>query len=327
MIENTDLCACTSGEIYKDCCRRFHKGVPVDNALQLMRSRFAAYALNLPDYIIETTHPANPEYHDNKFNWKRSIGAFSRTTSFDKLEILDFKERKSMATVTFVAHMTQDGKNTTFTEKSYFELFRGRWLYRGGKLSEGHVPNLVTVGQLRILPLAYYGEPDLRKKADPIDEITEEVRSLIAEMVETMDVSDGIGIAAPQVHHSVRLFVIRKPTPKEEGGYEFGEVEVFINPTIVSYSDETGSREEGCLSIPGIRAEVERPVEIVVEYTNASGERLTSMFRDMAARVILHENDHINGVLFIDRLSKETKEEIAPFLQGLQKRIHGDNPM
>jgi peptide deformylase len=292
-----------------------------------MRSRFAAYALNLPDYIVETTHPANPDYHDNKFNWKRSIGAFCRNTTFEKLDVLDFKERKSMATVTFVAHMTQEGKNTTFTEKSYFELFNGRWLYKGGQLAEGHAPNLVTVGQLRVLPLAYYGEPILRKKADDIGEITPELKALIAEMVETMDVSDGIGLAAPQVHHSIRLFIIRKPIPKEDGDHDLGEVEVFINPTILSYSQETESRAEGCLSIPGIRSEVERPQEIVVEYTNAAGERVTNTFKDLGARVVLHENDHLNGVLFIDRLPKEIREEITPFLQVLQKRIHGDNPL
>lgn len=327
MIENSDPCPCTSGDAYKDCCRRYHKGVPVENALQLMRSRFAAYALNLPDYIVDTTHPANPEYHDNKFTWKRSISQFSKNTAFNKLDVLDFKEKRAMATVTFVAHITQNDNDATFTEKSFFEEFHGRWLYRGGQLAEGRSPNLVTVGQLRVIPLAYYGEPILRKKAAPIEEITNDLKVLIDEMIETMDVSDGIGLAAPQIHHSIRLFVIRTPIEKEDGSFDLGDVEVFINPTIVSYSEETWKRAEGCLSIPGIRAEVERPNEIVVEFTNLAGERVKKTFTKMGARVVLHENDHINGVLFIDRLPKEERESLEPVLQGIQKRIYGDKPL
>lgn len=126
------LCPCTSGEDYIDCCKPFHDGDLPENALKLMRSRFSAYALDIPEYIIETTHPANPQYKQNKFAWKRNISQFSKSHSFNKLEILDFEENKTVATVTFIAYLTQDNKDCTFTEKSFFEYSGGRWMYLEG---------------------------------------------------------------------------------------------------------------------------------------------------------------------------------------------------
>lgn len=327
MIEVDSPCPCTSGDPYKSCCRRFHRGVPVENALQLMRSRFSAYALNLPEYIVETTHPASPEFSSNLFSWKRKLSRFCQSSDFKKLDILEFKEKNSLATVTFVAYVYQGEHDVTFTEKSFFEKIRGRWLYRGGQLAEGRSPNMVTVGQLRLLPLAYYGEPILQKKAEEITEITPELKQLVEEMVETMDVADGIGLAAPQVHHSIRLFMIRTPIETADGGYELGDVEVFINPVITQQSNEMWTHAEACLSIPNIRAEVDRPSEIVVEYTNMKGERLTKSFSGMGARVVLHEYDHIEGVLFIDRLDAEVRKAVEPALQQIQERIHGDRPL
>ena len=322
MIHCEDLCPCCSGDEYGACCKPFHEGVFAENALKLMRSRYSAYVLNIPDYIIATTHPASPQYLENKFSWKRSLSRFSQDSSFSKLEVLDFKEKNTVATVVFTAYLTQEGLDATFTEKSYFEKVRRRWLYRGGQLVSGHAPNLVTTGQLRLLPLAYYGDAVLRKKADVIMEVTEDIKKLIEEMVETMDASDGVGLAAPQVHHSIRLFVIRTPIEKEEGKFDLGDVKVFINPKISLPSKEMWTASEGCLSIPGVRSSVERPKEITVEYTTVEGTVMSHRFSGWEARVIMHENDHINGVFFIDRLPSKEKLELAPFLQNLEKRIH-----
>ncbi|MES2198568.1 MAG: peptide deformylase [Chlamydiota bacterium] len=316
------FCPCCSGEEYDKCCKSFHEGVLPKSALQLMRSRFSAYVLNIPDYIIATTHPANPGYSENKFSWRRSISRFSQDSSFQKLEILDFKEKASIATVIFTAYLSQDGHDATFTEKSYFEKVHHRWLYRGGQLVSGHTPNLITTGQLRLLPLAYYGDPILRKKADLIVHITEEVKKLVEEMIETMDASDGVGLAAPQVHHSIRLFVIRTPIENEAGKFDLGDVKVFINPKLSLPSKETWVASEGCLSIPGIRSSVERPKEITVEYTSLEGAIVQERVFGWEARVVMHENDHINGVFFIDRLSSKERMELAPVLQSLEKRIH-----
>lgn len=114
------------------CCRPFHLGKEPDTALQLMRSRFAAYALNMRDYIICTTHPGGPQFfHDTK-EWAQKISEFSSQTEFRGLEILEFQESDSLATVTFVARLIQDKKDVSFTEKSYFEKVNGRWLYHRG---------------------------------------------------------------------------------------------------------------------------------------------------------------------------------------------------
>lgn len=327
MNQASKLCPCGSQKEYQQCCQLFHQGKLPENALELMRSRYSAYALNLPDYIVDTTHPASPQYSDNKFAWKRAISNFSRNTVFGRLEVLDFKEKEPLATVTFTAHISQEGQNATFTEKSYFEKKGPKWFYRGGQLAEGHVPNLVTTGQLRILPLAYYGDEILRKPADPITEINDNIRKLVEEMIETMDACDGVGLAAPQVHHSIRLFVIHKPIETGKGSYELGEVKVFINPKLTLHSEEKWKAPEACLSIPTLHGIVERPKEVTVEYTNLEGQRVTERVSGWHARVIMHEFDHIEGVLFIDRLDEKERSKMLPFLQNLDKRIHGERAL
>lgn len=287
-----------------------------------MRSRYAAYALCLPGYIIQTTHPANPHYHHDVVEWRRQIAEFASSTQFTGLEIVGDQESGSLATVTFVARLFQDQKDLSFTEQSTFEKVRGKWLYRSGLMSQGHAPNLMTQGQLRQLPLAYYGHPILRKVAEPVVKITDDVRKLVDGMVETMDACGGIGLAAPQVHHSVQLFIIRKPTETAAGEVSFGEVKVFINPKLSSPSSETKNLSEGCLSIPTIRAEVSRPKEITVEYLDLSGRALQERVSGWEARVIQHENDHLQGVLFIDHLDKKTRDDLEPLLQNLHNRIH-----
>lgn len=319
---NADLCPCSSGKAYSKCCRPLHKGKLAENALQLMRSRYSAYVLNLPDYIVATTHPANPQYLENKFSWKRNISQFSKKTTFHKLEVLDFKEKGNVASVVFTAFISESGKDATFTERSYFEKKTTLWLYRGGQLTQGHVPNLVTTDQLRLLPLAYFGDPILTRKADPILEITPDLHKLIDEMVETMDACDGIGLAAPQIHHSIRLFIYRTPLLNKDGNLETGEINVVINPLISLSSEETWKASEGCLSIPTIRSEVERPREITIEYTSLEGEKITKCISEWEARVFMHEFDHIEGILFIDRLDQEEKKRLSPILTNLEKRIH-----
>ncbi|MBI3900708.1 MAG: hypothetical protein HY324_00995, partial [Chlamydiia bacterium] len=89
---------------------------------------------NIPDYIIKTTHPASPHFQSNLFTWKRSLNKFSQSNSFDKLEIIDFKEHGDFAIVIFVAHLTQGEKDNTFCEKSYFENWKNCWLYKWGQL-------------------------------------------------------------------------------------------------------------------------------------------------------------------------------------------------
>jgi peptide deformylase len=321
------VCPCGTGKTYAHCCQPLHQGQWPKTALELMRSRYAAYALGLPDYIICTTHPGSPQFHPDLVLWSQKISEFCAHTEFQRLEILDFQEKDRVATVTFVAHLKQNQQDLSFTERSYFEKIKDKWMYRSGQLAEGHAPNLMTSGQLRLLPLAYYGHAVLRKVADPIEAITDDLRTLVAEMMETMDACDGIGIAAPQVHHSIKLFLIRQPVESENGKVEFQEVKVFINPEISLPSSETWKSSEACLSIPSLHADVERPKEVLVEYTDLQGTRVKKRVSGWEARVILHENDHLNGVLFIDHLAPEERQRLEPFLKSLENRIHNGTEM
>ncbi len=322
MEKSNKECLCGSGVFYEKCCKPFHEGKIPQTAVELMRSRYAAYALNLSNYIIQTTHPGSPQYQDDRKKWAQQISEFSLSSRFLGVDVLSAHEDSSIAVVVFVAKITQNKQDVTFTEKSYFEKFKGRWLYRSGHLAEGHAPNLMTVSQPRLLPLAYYGDPILRRKADPITEISSSIRKLVEEMIETMDACDGVGLAAPQVHHSIRLFVTREILESEDGRGGLGKVEVFINPVLLETKDKTWKAQEGCLSIPAIHGDVERPEEIVVEYLNLEGQKIKKHLSGWNAKVFLHENDHINGVLFIDLLSKEERDFLEPFLQKMHHRIH-----
>ena len=132
-----NLCPCCSGSSYTDCCKKFHEGKLPQNALLLMRSRYSAYALNLADYIIETTHPKNPHYLTDTSKWKRNISKFFQQTYFHKLEIHEFQENNTSAIVIFTAEISQGLDDATFSEKSEFEKIKGRWLYRDGKITTG----------------------------------------------------------------------------------------------------------------------------------------------------------------------------------------------
>lgn len=118
------LCPCGSGQKYKKCCRRYHQGARAPDALSLMRSRYSAYAAGAVDYIIDTTHPDNPQYDTDRERWRNEILAFCRGTRFEGLEILAYRNTDSEATVRFVARLSGD----RMEECSRF-LFDDRWLY------------------------------------------------------------------------------------------------------------------------------------------------------------------------------------------------------
>ena len=170
------------------------------------------------------------------------------------------------------------------------------------------------------LPILQYGHPLLRKKAQPVLAVTEEVRSLVMQMVATMDKSLGIGLAAPQVGHLLRLIVLRNCQEGEDGMLTLTHPQVYINPKITVHPGISGNDVEGCLSIPGIREEVERALSLSIEALDLEGNPFKEGVFGYKARIILHENDHLNGVLFIDRLPKAVKKKIAPALKEIQKR-------
>ena len=322
ILDKHALCPCGSTKSYDDCCHSFHEGIKTPSPLELVKARYAAYAMNRADFIMKTTHPASPQYETNYKKWEEEISNFSHAFSFEGAEIIDSKEQNTVAIVTFVAHLKEQDKEASFTERSFFEKRQGDWLYRCGQLFAGYAPNQVTLKEMRLLPLAYYGDPILRVSAEPITTITPQIKTLIAEMEETMDASQGIGLAAPQVHHSIRLFIIRTPLERADGGFESGETQVFINPVLSDPSQEIWTVSEGCLSIPTIHQEVTRPKEISISYMNEEGQPCTKRVKGWEARVIQHENDHLNGHFFIDHLSQEALKGISHDLLSLHERIH-----
>lgn len=128
-------CPCGSGELYSDCCQRFHKGQLPGTALELMKSRYAAYARALPDYIIRTTHPDNPHYRQDAIAWASEILLFCKNTEFRKLEIIDITGGSEEAFVTFRAHLRQNHQKSILFEKSRFQKVGAQWLYLSGTLS------------------------------------------------------------------------------------------------------------------------------------------------------------------------------------------------
>lgn len=173
-----------------------------------------------------------------------------------------------------------------------------------------------------ILPIVAYGDPVLKKKAADIDENYPGLKKLIDDMFETMYNANGVGLAAPQVGKSIRLFVI-DATPVAEG--EDGDPtcedfkRVFINPIIFEESGEEWNYEEGCLSIPGIREEVSRKSNLKIEYYDENWDLYEEELDGFAARVVQHEYDHIEGVLFLDRISAIKRTLLKGKLNNISK--------
>lgn len=176
-----------------------------------------------------------------------------------------------------------------------------------------------------VLPIYVYGHDALREETDPVEENTEELQSLIGDMIETMRNASGIGLAAPQVGRSERLFVVDL-TPMADEMAQAGEPlppqpMVFINPEIVEESDQTVDLEEGCLSIPEVREAVARPEQIRMRYLDRNFEAQEIEAGHMLARVLQHERDHLDGVLFTDYLSSFRKRLLQ---RSLRQMVNGD---
>ena len=150
-----------------------------------------------------------------------------------------------------------------------------------------------------MLDIMKLGEEVLREKCTPVTEFDDGLRILIQAMYETMEEADGIGLAAPQVGVDKRFFVVGLPD---------GTKKEFINPQITGTSVETSPYEEGCLSLPNVYHEVIRPSKVIVSAQDMNGNPFTLKASGLMARVIQHEYDHLDGVLFIDHLSDEEKE-------------------
>lgn len=180
-----------------------------------------------------------------------------------------------------------------------------------------------------ILPIVAYGHPVLRSVANEIDASYPDLPKLIEDMWETMYASNGVGLAAPQVNRSIRLFVMdsaqvfanKSDDEKEDEKYPDapGIKRLFINPKVVEHHGADWAYNEGCLSIPKIREDIYRAEEVTLSYQDETFQPHTERFTGLTARVILHEYDHIEGKLFIDYLSPLKKRLLRRKLDDISK--------
>lgn len=171
-----------------------------------------------------------------------------------------------------------------------------------------------------ILPIYIYGHTALRKEAKDIDESYPNLEELLSNMFETMHNADGIGLAAPQVGLEDRIFIIDLSPLADEEHPEYKDLKkVFINARIINRTGEIHSTEEGCLSIPNIHESVPREDAIEIEYLDENFKMHRETFTGFIARVIQHEYDHVDGIMFVDRISAIRKRLIKAKLNNLAK--------
>ncbi|APG64383.1 MULTISPECIES: peptide deformylase [Tenacibaculum] len=177
-----------------------------------------------------------------------------------------------------------------------------------------------------ILPIVAYGDPVLRKVGKEIDKDYPNLEKLISDMRETMYNASGVGLAAPQIGKDIRLFLIDASPFAEDEELEESDREalknfnkVFINAEIIEESGDEWAFNEGCLSIPDVREDVFRQESVTVEYQDENFKTITETFTGLAARVFQHEYDHIEGILFTDKLSSLKKKLIKKKLEKISK--------
>lgn len=171
-----------------------------------------------------------------------------------------------------------------------------------------------------ILPIFAYGARVLKRKAKVVERDFPDVETLISDMWETMYNASGVGLAAPQVGKSVRIFIVDTTQVSQEREVA-GIKRVFLNAAKVSESGDDWSYEEGCLSIPEVRGDVERPEEITLRYLNEEWTEVVETFTDIEARVIQHEFDHLEGILFTELLKPVRKRRVKRKLENIKKGI------
>jgi len=172
-----------------------------------------------------------------------------------------------------------------------------------------------------ILPIYAYGQPVLRKKSLPINKDYPNLGQLIDDMYETMYSAKGVGLAAPQIGRDIRLFVMDTIQLDKKNGTATGIKKVFINAERIEESGEPWLYEEGCLSIPDVHAEIERQSLIRLRYLDTEWNEHLETFEGVNGRVIQHEYDHIEGILFIDRMKPLKRRMINRRLEKIKKGI------
>ena len=169
-----------------------------------------------------------------------------------------------------------------------------------------------------ILPIYLYGAEVLREQTRNVEK-GEGLGTLIADMWETLDNAEGVGLAAPQIGKAIRLLIVDGTPLAEDLSYLSDFKRIMINPEVVEESEEMATYSEGCLSIPDIHLDVTRPERIKVKYMNENFEEVVEEFREYACRIVQHEMDHLNGVMFVDRAAPIRRKMIGSKLFNISK--------
>ncbi|MEQ9186612.1 MAG: peptide deformylase [Cryomorphaceae bacterium] len=178
-----------------------------------------------------------------------------------------------------------------------------------------------------ILPIVAYGDPVLKKEAEEINPDYPKLKELIENMFETMEAASGVGLAAPQIGLSIRLFIVDTSpfVDDDEDDEEMLDLKgfrrVFINPIILDEEGEKWNFNEGCLSIPGVREDVSRRPKITIEYYDEQFNLIEETYEGLRARVIQHEYDHVDGILFTDRLNPLRKQFLRKKLENISRGV------
>jgi peptide deformylase len=172
---------------------------------------------------------------------------------------------------------------------------------------------------MAILPIVEVPDPRLRQISQPVEQVDDDLRKLIDDMLDTMYAAPGIGLAAIQVGVPKRVLVIDLQEPEEEGGEPVRNPLVFINPEILQESETFKGYNEGCLSVPEMYADVDRPDTILARWLDRDGAAHEERIEGMLAVVLQHEMDHLNGVLFIDHLSRLKREMLLKKLAKIRR--------
>lgn len=170
-----------------------------------------------------------------------------------------------------------------------------------------------------IYPIYMYGNTVLKKKASEVKKDEIDIKKLSEDMFETMKLADGIGLAAPQIGKSIRVFVVDGTSLKDPKMFDFKKV--FVNPKVLYEAGDIWEFEEGCLSIPSIKENINRKSELEIEYFDENWDHHKEVFDGMKARIIQHEYDHIEGVLFTDYLTSFKKKLIKNKLLRISKGL------
>jgi peptide deformylase len=160
-----------------------------------------------------------------------------------------------------------------------------------------------------------YGDPVLREKSAPVGPVDADVRALASDLLDTLTAADGVGLAAPQIGVLRRVLAVHPP-PDESGARE--EPRIYVDPVVLERSAEQESAEEGCLSIPGVYEQVRRPREVLVRARDLDGTSFEVRVDGIVARILQHEIDHLDGVLFVDRVGPMRRALLKRRLRELQ---------